>query len=267
MRYANLMLTCSVSVLIACSSANETKVEPIASCRDYAENCVRGSLGAITRCETERLTQEPQGCGRESAEVYACMTETCGETDDACGPEKARAAVCDFEFEFEVTMGCNRWLGGDRSCDVAGGWYGFICGTESIAAKRCKPVENADFFGVYCCPAFGETGFFADPELTPDELPPDHSAVDFLDRAQCVSFGAEQGWCDALTACACERCAEPLGECAHDYMCLRSLSCGIDDSLCTREAVFFIDDNYWQKLHETLSSCYSEACAESLSCP
>lgn len=262
-----LLAACTISILLGCSTnaTNDVAPEP-ASCEAMADNIAAQCpdeaprrLSNVLRCEDDRRRDEPLGCGRESAAYVRCVSES--DFDCEQGPTECESALASRRAcaqRFAMRTGCSRSEARDPIECPSADRYAFLC--FGSAPDGCEPASTQ---GVVCCESFATSASsFVDPQLDPDELPPDYSSIDFDAPDQCSSFADERGWgrCEESVGCACAHCSAELAACASEHSCLFIRGCDLGTSTCSPdEDPYFTGFGGGAHKADTVEQCMRDA--------
>ena len=237
----------------------------IAECPEGAHR-----LFDLEMCEQDRVEAAPIGCSQALADYVLCQTENeidC-ESGYALGCDDALSRFQRCRQQFTVRTSCSRAVTRDpRDCGDTGR-YSFLCLDLStfqapVLPAHCELIHEP---GTFCCDSFSndtlDESLFVDPQLGPDELPPDYSGIDFSDAAMCLGFSEAQGWgsCEESSGCACMHCAAELAECAADYGCVLSHRCDRGGSCSPADDPFFTG---WGNSDPLVACMEAAGCARS----
>jgi hypothetical protein len=282
-----LSLWVAIGLLTACGGSGEDNVTaaPLApgsaSCEAWADHQLEqcpvqqaARLNNISHCEDDRVQHEPLGCGETFARWVLCATEATYDCEEGwpIGCEEEFDAMRSCPSLFAQRTLCSR-VPRDRDCEGAAHPYSYACigaGAPGCVAMPRTDAEQALDVGMQCCPSFApETAsYFSHPVLGPDELPPDHSGIDFLDHTMCMSFSGDEGWgtCEESAGCACTHCAAEIEVCANEYSCLFSRRCGTPRGCDPNTDPFFTGYGPGGQYQDELEACM-EAAGCLLACP
>jgi hypothetical protein len=277
---ARLWLLVAIRLLTSCGDAADeehalpTLAPGAASCEAWADHQLEqcpveqaGRLFNIARCEEDRVQHEPLGCGETFARWVLCATQATYDCEEGwpigCEEEFDAMRYCPSFFA-QRTL-CSR-VPRDRDCEGQAQPYSYACigsGAPGCVAMQQTDAEQALNVGMQCCPSFAAEAqsYFSDPVLGPDELPPDHSAIDFADHTMCMTFSEGEGWgsCEESAGCACTHCAGEIEVCANEYSCLFSRRCGTSRGCDPNSDPFFTGYGPGGQYADELEACMETA--------